>query len=323
MRRNNFQETITKATLLLLGLVALGQTLLTSCASKAEDSPLKIAYLPITHTLPLFALNELAASSRQSQEVELVKFGSWNELSDALNTGSVDGAVLLTEIAIKARENGVPLKAVALGHHDGNVIVVAPEIDDPKQLRGKTVAIPHRLSSHNILLQMVLQRGGLTADDVKVTELPPPEMPAALSEKRIAAYIVAEPFGAKAVVQGIGKVLYSSPELWPRSICCTLVLREDAIDGRHEEAAALLHDYRLAADSLVRSPQFALATAEKYLSAPEPVLKKSLEWIDFSDLRLRQDEYQLLTHWTDTLGLTKKAPSFTEFTDTTLLNAKP
>ena len=42
--------------------------------------------------------------------MELVKFGSWPDLMDALNTGRIDGASVLAELAMKANELGIDLK---------------------------------------------------------------------------------------------------------------------------------------------------------------------------------------------------------------------
>ena len=42
---------------------------------------------------------------------------------------------------MSAKEKGVDLKAAALGHRDGNVIVVNSEIQDPSEMKGKTFAI--------------------------------------------------------------------------------------------------------------------------------------------------------------------------------------
>lgn len=299
-------------------LAAAMACVLQGCVRKRTSGPLRIAYVPITHTLPLFAMNELAEGGENGSGVELVKFGSWTELTDALNSGCVDGAILLAEIAVKARERGVPLKAVALGHHDGNVVVARPDITAAGQLRGQTVAIPHRLSSHHLLLGMLLRQSGLALADVVVTELPPPEMPAALAEGRIAAYIVAEPFGAKAVVQGAGHVLCGSPQLWPHSVCCTLVLREEVATGRRQEAGALARGYRLAADSLARSPEWQLKVAGKYLTAPNEVLQQSLQWIDFADLGMRPADYDTLVCWMQRLHLCRRAPAFGEMADTAL-----
>jgi len=54
------------------------------------------------------------------------------ELVDALNSGKVDGASMLIELAMKAKEQGIDLKAVALGHRDGNVVVVSKDINKLK-----------------------------------------------------------------------------------------------------------------------------------------------------------------------------------------------
>ncbi|GAE86803.1 hypothetical protein JCM21531_127 [Acetivibrio straminisolvens JCM 21531] len=144
-----------------------------------EVKTIKIAYLPITHALPLYVENELAKENFKNFKLELVKFGSWTELVDALNSGKVDGASMLVELAMKAKEQGIDLKAVALGHRDGNVVVVSKDINKVEDLKGKSFAIPSKLSTHNILLHIMLKNHGLSYSDVNVVELPPPEMAAA------------------------------------------------------------------------------------------------------------------------------------------------
>ena len=53
----------------------------------------------------------------------------------------------------------------------------------------------------------MLKKNGMSYEDVNVVEMAPAEMPAALSENRIAGYVVAEPFGAMAVAMEKGKVI--------------------------------------------------------------------------------------------------------------------
>lgn len=276
---------------------------------------LKIAYIPITHALPLFMACELPDSLRESKAIELVKFGSWPELVEALNTGRVDGASMLIQLAVKSKEAGFPLKAMALGHRDGNVVVVSPEINSPKDLIGKTIAIPHRLSSLNFLFRMMIAKAGIDVSKINVIELPPPEMPAALAEKRIQAYFVAEPFGAKGVVSGAGKVLYQSEEVWPNSVCCALVLRDSVIKNNSAETKALMHDYLRAGTFLASTPDSALPVMSKYLSAKEPVLKQSLEWIEYANLSIDTADYQVLADWMMKLGLSKTPPAYSDFVD--------
>ena len=95
-----------------------------------------------------------------------MKFGSWPELAEALNAGKVDGASMLIELAVKAREQGFDLKVVALGHRDGNVVVVSKNINKAEDLKGKTFAIPSRLPAHNILLHIMLKNNGLSYSDL-------------------------------------------------------------------------------------------------------------------------------------------------------------
>ena len=97
----------------------------------------------------------------EDYNIEMVKFNSWPDLMDALNTGRVDGASVLIQLAMKAKEKGIDLKAVALGHKDGNVLISSKEIDDTKDLKGKTFAIPHKFSTHNQLLYETLKKEGM------------------------------------------------------------------------------------------------------------------------------------------------------------------
>ena len=294
-------------------LTSLGLTLsLVSCGKTAEsaEKTVKIAYLPITHSLAV--LKEAQDLENQSGlKVELVKYGSWNELLDALNSGRVDGASVLIELAMKSKQEGIGIKAVALGHRDGNVIIVSNDIETAADLKGKTFAIPHRQSSHNILLNDALATAGLTTDDINVTELAPTEMPSALASGQIDGYCVAEPFGAMGVSLGAGKVLFSSEELWEDSLCCGLVLTDKFIDERPEDAKSFVEKYKEAGNSLDK--ETAKETAKKYLSQTDEVLDISLQWISYSNLDITEDTYNTLVEKVKEYGLSDNPPTYSDF----------
>ena len=69
----------------------------------------------MANVLPLFEAKKLLEKEHSNVKVELVKYGGWSELMDALNTGRVDGASVLIEMAMKSREQGIPLKLAMLG----------------------------------------------------------------------------------------------------------------------------------------------------------------------------------------------------------------
>lgn len=280
--------------------------------TSTNKSIIKIAYLPLTHAIPVFETAELLAQKEDSTvQIELVKFGSWPELLDALNSGRVDGASVLIELAMKARSQGIGLKAVALGHRDGNAVIVANDINSVADLKGKKFAIPHRLSSHNILLNEMLTINSMTTNDIEVVELPPAEMPSALASGQISGYSVAEPFGAKAVALGIGKSLYQSGDLWEDSLCCGLVVREEFINNNPEVANAFAVQYIEAGNQLTED--VANDVAKKYLTVEEDVIDLSLQWISFKDLVITRDAYDLLVEKMKSFGISDTTPSYDDF----------
>ena len=231
---------------------------------------------------------------------------------DALNSGQVDGASVLIELAMQAQSQNIGLKAAALGHTSGNVIVVGNEIQSAADLKGKTFAIPHRSSSHNILLQEMLEQNGLTIDDVQVTELSPAEMPSALVSGQIQGYCVAEPFGSVAVTGGYGKVLYQSDELWDHSICCALVFNDNFLNENSELADQVIAAYQQAGAEL-SDKEKALSVAKNFLKQPDNVLQQSLEWIDFSDLTIEESAYHDLVARMQKYHISENPPSYEEF----------
>lgn len=306
---------------LVLGLAACQNSSKdVSSRSNAEKQTVKIAYLPITHALPLYIENELGKQNFKNINIELIKFGSWPELMDALNTGKVDGASVLIELAMKAKEQGIDLKAVALGHRDGNVVVVSQDINKTTDLKGKTFAIPHRLSTHNVLLYQMLKDAGLNYSDLKVVELPPPEMPAALAEGRISGYVVAEPFGAKSVANGKGKVLFQSKDIWKDSVCCGLVLRGDFIKNKGAAAEELLKEYISAGKYIDSKGEKVHEISGKYMSVEQNVLDLSMEWISYKDLKIYEKDYNDLRKYLVEMDLSKNPPLYKDFVDNTLID---
>ena len=276
-----------------------------------EQATITIAYLPITHAVPLFKAKEVLEAEHPEVHVELVRYGGWAELMDALDTGRVDGASVLVEMAMQARTQGIDLKLALLGHRDGNVVVASGAITEASQLAGKTIAIPNRQSSHNILVQQLLGRYGLSADDVTLVEMAPAEMPAGLQSGQIDGYCVAEPFGAKAVETGVGHVLATSDELWSDSICYGIVLNEGAVAGKSDAVQAFEEAYAKAGNAL--TTEEAVQIAQSNLGQDEQTSRESMQWISFNNLEVTREAYEALVAEVQRFGLSDNPPSYEEF----------
>ena len=306
---------------IFLIMTMLFVTFLAACGNNSavdgEKPTIKIGYLPITHAVPLYMQND---ENYEDYNLELVKFGSWPELMDALNTGAIDGASVLIQLAMNAKEKGIDLKAVALGHRDGNVLIAGNDINSVEELVGKSFAIPSRFSTHNILLYEMLKKHGIAYDEVDVIELPPAEMPAALAEGRIAGYVVAEPFGAISVALENGKVLYQSEEIWKDSIDCGLVLRGKFIDDNKELADKFVNDYVAGGELAQGKDEHMHEVVGQYLTVDQNVLDISLDWISYDNLSIEQESYAILRDALMEMGLSDDPPSYEDFVDASFVN---
>ena len=155
---------------------------------------------------------------------------------EALKAGHLDATFMIAPLAMKLREQGVPVKICYLGHRDGTTVVVKK--DDPakdlRDLRGKRLAIPSKYSNQNLVIRKLMEDQGVDAGAIEFVELPPPDMPGALAVGAIDAFIVGEPHPARTELDGTGRVLYHIKDVWPNFISCVLVVTEKLIHDRPE-----------------------------------------------------------------------------------------
>jgi NitT/TauT family transport system substrate-binding protein len=140
----------------------------------------RIGHLPITDHLTVIAR---ARITHPRTELQIVKFSGWPEVAEALRSGQIDGAYLLAPLGVRLRQQGAPIKTVLLGHRNGSMVIVknSPDIRQVSDLRGRTIAIPSRFSTHNILIRKLLREHKIDPErDVKLVDMKPPEMVNAL-----------------------------------------------------------------------------------------------------------------------------------------------
>ncbi len=277
---------------------------------------LKIGYLPITHSANLMMTQKVKAQAKHNgYKLKLIKFNNWPDLMDALNSGRIDGASTLIELAMKSKQKGADIKAVALGHHEGNVIMgqkgeTVNNFNNEHQYR---FAIPHRYSTHYLLLEEMRKQLNLNAQTFSYHEMAPAEMPAALNEHRISGYSVAEPFGALGEKLGKGKTLKHGNEVIPDAYCCALVLRTDLIKDQKHVAQSFISDYKKAGYRMNDKSQ-SVDIMSKHFKQDRKVLEQSAEWTSYGNLSIKEDGYQKITQLINQHQLFE-TPSYKSFVD--------
>ena len=169
-------------------------------------------------------------------------FQGFPEIKEALMSNKMQAGFMVAPMAIALRAQGVPIKIVYLGHRYGSAVVVQKDgpVKTFADLRGKTVAIPSRFSDERLIIFKALAQNGMTASDIKMVEMAPPDVAGALAAKAIDAFSMGEPYPSQAEMAGFGRVLFHAREYWPDYISCVLVVRQDVIDNKPEAVQVLV-----------------------------------------------------------------------------------
>jgi len=202
---------------------------------------LTVGFLPVTCHLTCPVLDFATRASTAARFVSQ-RFSDFATIAESIKGGRLQASFMIAPLAMKLREQGVPLKILYLGHRDGSTVIVRRDlaVNDLRELRGRTFGIPSRYSNQYLVIQKLMADQGVAADKIRLVELPPPDMPAALAAKAIDAYFVGEPFAAKAELDGSGRVLYYAKDIWPHFISCVLVVHENLIRQRPAVVSSLV-----------------------------------------------------------------------------------
>jgi len=196
---------------------------------------LKVGFLPVTCHLTCPVTDYATRTSTQTR-FESQRFTDFPTVVESIKSGRLDATFMIAPLAMKLREQGVPVKICYLGHRDGSTVIVRKDLpaQNLRDLKGKTFAIPSKYSNQYLVITKLMADQGVDPNDIKFVELPPPDMPGALAAKAIDAYFVGEPHAAKAEMDGTGRVLYHAKDIWPHFISCVLVVTDKLIKERPE-----------------------------------------------------------------------------------------
>ena len=194
---------------------------------------LSVGFLPVTCHLTC-PVTDFATRTSSTTRFLSQRFTDFPTIVESMKGGRLEASFMIAPLAMKMREQGLPVKILYLGHRDGSTVMVRKDLaaKDLRDLRGKVFAVPSKYSNQYLVIQKLMEDQHVMPDEIRFVELPPPDMPGALAAKAIDAYFVGEPFAAKAELDGSGRVLYFAKDIWPHFISCVLVAHEKLIRER-------------------------------------------------------------------------------------------
>lgn len=176
--------------------------------------PVKVGYLPIADAAPLYVAIEKGYFKDEGLDPQLTTMKGGSLILEALQTGDLD--LGLTNIVSLLLAKGRGLDFVSLGgvavndqnHKEGAILVSAKSnIQSISELKGKKIAINATKNIVELAIRRLLQKNGLSANDIHFVEVPFPQMAGVLKNGEVDAIAVAEPFWTLTVKDTQAKVI--------------------------------------------------------------------------------------------------------------------
>ena len=202
-------------------------------AAQPEKQVVRIGYLPLTDCASLIMAAELGFDERYGIKIELSRETSWAGVRDKLGNGELDAAHVLyglvfgVQMGIGGQQHDM---AVLMNlNHNGQSVALSADmaragaVDGAslaRQLRtaGRPYVFAHTFptGNHAMLLQYWLAAHGIDpVRDARVMTVPPSQMVAALRAGQMDGFCAGEPWGSKAIAEGVGVTASTSGAIWP------------------------------------------------------------------------------------------------------------
>lgn len=285
----------------------------------------RVGFLPVTCHLTCPVTHFINEQVSGESMFEPIRFNGFPELKEAFLSGYTQATFILAPMAIKLREEGVPLKIVYLGHRDGTAMVVHKDSDIYRieDLVGKTVGVPSRYSNQRLLIFKALRDRGIPLDAVSLVEMPPPDMPASIYAKAIDAVTSGEPFMGQTELDGYGRVLYQTKDVWPEFISCVLAVSEDAIANDRETVQRLVDGIAKSGKWLDDGIEHRMTAADfvsKHYYNQDPrllefVLSKPPDRVKYTNLSVRKPDFEEIEELGRISGVLSGTAHFEDYCD--------
>lgn len=254
----------TRRTIMLLALVLIVGIVGVACSSKAANSTntgersgtavaadsandgpeelaeLTLGLLPSIDAIPFVIAHEQGFDQKHGVLLDIETFKSAKDRDVAFQAGKVDGiSADLVAISIY-NEAGLDVKITSTTFGEFDLLTGNSEIQDVKDLKGKTVILSKNTSTQ-YTVAMMLKQAGLTEQDIRITEVPQiPTRLELLKNNKADAAILPEPFVTMGQAAGL-RMLSSTHQANINPF--VLAFPQSAIDAKADAIRAMYVAY--------------------------------------------------------------------------------
>jgi NitT/TauT family transport system substrate-binding protein len=208
-------------------------------AGGAGSIKLTVAAIPIVDVAPLYLGKQKGLFAAEGLELDIQNTQGGAQSVPCVVSGQCQFGFANVISLLLGHAKGLPLQVVTAGNfstgkpEDFGAIIV-PEgspVKTVKDLEGKTVSVNQINNIVGVAVRAAMRKAGGDPDKIKLIEVPFPEMPAALGQKRIDAACVVEPFLTVARGQGATVLDWNFAEMAPRLMIAAYFTSRDYAQG--------------------------------------------------------------------------------------------
>ena len=290
-------------------------------ASDAPEHPkVRLGIIALTDCASIVMAHELGLFKKHGIESTISKEASWAVIRDRLTLGENQATHILLGIPYAATMGlqGSPVKPMIVPmylNRNGQAITLTKALLDkgvktPQQLKPlaleakakgtpMTFAMTYPPGTHAMWTRYWLAAGGLNPDrDVTLITIPPAQMVANMKVGKMDGYCVGEPWGARAIADGIGFTAITTQQIWKDHPEKVLAFTEEFAAKNPKTVRAVMRAVLEASqwnDKLENRPRMAEVIGQpQYVNAArETILGRMLGDYDYGDGRKEKDKFYM------------------------------
>ena len=219
-----------------VGAVGISPALRAAVYAAGSDAPekteVKIGFIPLTDCASVVMASVLGIDQKYGVKIIPTKEASWAGVRDKLVNGELDFAHVLYGLVYGVQMGiGGPKKDMAVLatlNHNGQGITLSKKLAEKgavdagslaklmaAEKREYTFAQTFPTGTHAMWLYYWLASAGVNPlKDAKIITVPPPQMVANMRVGNMDGYCVGEPWGHRAIIDGIGVTAATTQDIW-------------------------------------------------------------------------------------------------------------
>jgi len=287
--------------------------------NEGQPATLKVGVLPIADVAPLYVGMDKGFFKQEKLTIKPQVLQGGAEVTAAVVSGDTQIGFSATSPLLVAKSKNVPVEILTQGNQaaateeqawDGLMVKKGSDIRSLKDLEGKTVAVNALKSMPELTARAFLDGKGVDVSKIEFTEVPFPEMTAAVEGGRVDAATSVEPFVTQAKAGGARSLGSYLTGLEPKLTVGTYFSSTPYIEKNADVAERFAKAMNRSLEYTAEHPEAARKAVTGYTKIPPQAAKAMKLSLWSSDLN--RPSIELVADQAQKFGFVKEKPSVDE-----------